>query len=194
MQKKLHIGVTGGIGCGKSLVSAMMHEHFGFDILNADHLTEEAYCVVQPELVRTFGDGILDGRARVDKKRLSKLVFEDRARLSKLNAVMHPAMTVLVQNKLACAERPVLLEAALLFEAGWQNLVQKTIVVTAPAAVRIMRICQRDRVSPEYAAMRIAAQIPDSERLRKADIVIYNMTDVVALKRQCLRIFENQGV
>ena len=187
--KKLHIGLTGGIGSGKSAVSRILYKQFGFTIIDADLLTLEAYRMVQPDLVGAFGDGILDELQCIDKKRLSRIVFGHPEHLCKLNAIMHPAMTALAQKKITQSDDPIILDAALLFEAGWQSLVQKTIVVTAPIKTRIQRICQRDGVSPEYAAMRIASQMPDAERLRKADIVIYNISSLKDLKLQCLHIF-----
>ena len=167
----------------------MLREQFGFDVIDADLLTKDAYDMVKPELVRTFGDGILDAQGEIHKKNLSRIVFGDADHLAKLNAIMHPVMTELARQRIAQSDRPVILDAALLFEAGWQTLVQKTVVVMAPIKTRIQRICQRDGVSPEYAAMRISSQMPDAERLRKADIIIYNMSSLTALRLQCLHIF-----
>lgn len=183
-------GLTGGIGSGKSVVSRILKEQYGFKIIDADLLTEETYTCVHHDLENAFGKSIFDLQGKVIRRQLSQCVFGHPDQLAKLNAIMHPAMTSLVRHKLTQSKNNVILDAALLFEVGWDSLVQKTIVVVSPTAVRIKRICKRDCVSPEVARMRIQAQMTDDERVRRADVMIYNILDISSLERQCKHIVE----
>lgn len=183
-------GLTGGIGSGKSAVSRILKEKYAFEIIDADLLTEETYTWVHRDLEESFGKAIFDTQGKVIRSQLSQCVFGYPDKLAKLNAIMHPAMTALVRRKVNQSENNVILDAALLYEADWDRLVQKTMVVVSPTEIRIKRICERDHVSPDVAMKRIQAQMIDGERVRRADVIIYNVLDVASLERQCKHIVE----
>ena len=183
-----YFGLTGGIGSGKSVCSRYLASR-GAMIVDADALTAEAYVYGRAALERTFGKEIFDETGRVDRKALGGIVFGDEGALRSLNAILHPIMSELAHDKLVSARGLAVLDAALLFEAGWDELVEASVVVLAPLETRIERIMVRDGMTRESALSRIAAQLCDAERLKRADHIIYNMGDLNMIHAQCERIF-----
>ncbi len=181
-------GLTGGIGSGKSVCSRYLAT-CGITIVDADLLTPLAYERAHDDLLDTFGAQIFDVSGCVDKKRLGSIVFSDKAQLDQLNAIMYPVMTSLAEEHLSKAENIAVLDAALLFEANWNVLVDQTVVVVASLEDRIQRIIDRNHTTRELAMARIQSQFTDAERIRLSDHIIYNMRDVQCLKRQCDCVF-----
>ncbi len=188
MTSVTRFGLTGGIGSGKSVCSRYLAQH-GFDVVDADQLTGDAYIVAHDDLVRAFGDDIMLPDRQIDRKRLGLVVFSDAAQLATLNAIMRPVMRALAAARIQAAPRRVVLDAALLFEADWQDLVERSVVVVAPEPARIARIIARDHTTRERAVQRLRAQFTDAERLRRADAVLYNVGDLELVYRQIDRIF-----
>lgn len=173
------IGVTGGIGSGKSTVCRMLEES-GAAVYDSDsrakHLMNSD-AELRQQLVaefgsRTFRDGVLD------RKYLASVVFSDADRLHKLNEIVHPA--VRRDFREWCgenADKPYLvLESAILFEAGFENEVDKTLAVVTPLPLRIERVCSRDGATREEVERRIAQQMSDDELSARADYTIANIT------------------
>lgn len=183
-----YFGLTGGIGSGKSVCSRYLASR-GAVIVDADALTAEAYVHGRAALKRAFGKEIFDAAGQVDRKALGGLVFSDEGALKALNAILHPIMSELAHDRLVKAPGLAVLDAALLFEAGWDELIEASVVVLAPLKTRIERIMARDGMTRERALSRIAAQLSDAERLKRADHIIYNMGDLNMMHVQCERIF-----
>lgn len=189
-----HIGLTGGIGAGKSSVAKIL-ERLGFVIIDADTLTAEVYedVVVRRALTECFGATLCPalGVADVDRKGLGAHVFEKREALQQLNTIMQPAMRTAAAQALANVpcERRAVLDAALLYEAGWDSLVEASVVVLAPQSIRLTRAAKRLELSEEKLAQRLAAQLSDQERATKGDAIIYNVAQIDALERQVRRVF-----
>ena len=179
----LVIGLTGGIGTGKSEAARRMVS-FGAALIDADMVGHEAY---QPHaeawerVVEAFGEGILQSNGEIDRRSLGAIVFSDPEQLARLNGIMHPLMASMVQEKIEALETEgtevVVVEAALLFEAGWDSLVQEVWVTDASEEAVIHRLGQRNGMSEEEARKRLASQMSRTERLERADFVIDNSGD-----------------
>ena len=175
------IGLTGGIGTGKTHVSRLL-EGLGAAIVNADLLGHEVYAP-QSEgwraVVDAFGDGIVADNCEIDRRALGGIVFSDPDALEQLNAIMHPRIYALAGQRLnSLAEQGVknaVLEAALLIEAKWTPLVDEVWVTVSPEAEVIARLQQRN-MDEATARSRIDSQMPQAERVEHADVVIENST------------------
>jgi len=171
------VGLTGGIGSGKSTVSRLLNT-MGIPVYIADteskRITESSH-VVQTKLTERFGrDLYTDGK--LNKKLLASLIFENEANRCFVNSVIHP----IVQNdfeqwKSQHTQSPlVVIEAAILFESGFSDLVDVSVTVAAPEDLRIRRVELREGWSQDSIVSRIRSQLPEDERIRRSDFVIYN--------------------
>jgi dephospho-CoA kinase len=171
------VGLTGGIASGKSTVAGMLRQS-GFEVIDADSLARELLDPGQTtyeETLHEFGSGILDPKSatgQIDRKKLASVVFADRAKLDRLNAIIHPRVqeTILRQfEEWACeGEMSVaFVEAALLVEAGYQNYLDGLVVTWCTPEQQLERLRARGLNEAE-ARGRIAAQLPVAEKLRLA--------------------------
>lgn len=174
------IGLTGGIGTGKTHVSRLL-ENLGAAVVNADLLGHEVYTPHSEgwrAVVNAFGDRVVAGSGEIDRRALGSIVFSDEKALQQLNAIMHPRIYILAEqrlNKLSQAgEMVAVLEAALLIEAKWTPLVSEVWVTVSPEADVISRLQQRNNLDENAARSRINSQMPQAERVEHADVVIDN--------------------
>ncbi|MFH0942145.1 MAG: dephospho-CoA kinase [Chloroflexota bacterium] len=174
------IGLTGGIGSGKSRFAEFLSE-LGAVVINADRLGHEALkpgTGVWRELVAAFGEAILNPAGEVDRRRLAEIVFADGAALEKLNRITHPRIFQMVQAQLEeqrqRGTKVVVVEAPLLLEAGWLSLIDEVWVVVASEATVLKRLKERGGLSVRQARARMRVQMPDAERLKRADVVVNN--------------------
>jgi len=172
------IGLTGGIGSGKSTVSQFLAE-LGAVILNADEVGHEAFkpdTEIWCKVVAAFGRQILTPDGNIDRKKLGDIVFGNPESLSRLNQIMHLRMYALVKAQLEeyrqQGTRVVVLEAPLLLEAGWTPLVDEVWITTAPEATVLKRLEERTGLSQAASLTRLRSQLPSEERVRYADVVI----------------------
>ena len=172
------IGLTGGIGSGKSTVARMLTQK-GAKLLSADAVGHEVYEPDRPafhEIVDAFGRDIVGADGRIDRKALGPIVFSDPQQLRRLNAITHPRMKELMREKLEAARaggaRIAVLEAALLFDAGWDDLADEVWVTVAPPEVAAKRTAERSAISVEEALSRIRAQMSNQERIARSQVVI----------------------
>ena len=175
----LVIGLTGGIGTGKSLVSRMLQEH-GATIIDADLVGHEAYTPhteTWQVVVDTFGD-VLAEDDQIDRRKLGAIVFGDPKQLEKLNAIMHPRMYKMIEERIqghqAGGAETIVVEAAILIEAKWTPLVDEVWVTTAPENQVIDRIKGRNNMGEDAARARINSQMSSEERVRHANVSIAN--------------------
>ena len=172
----LKVGVTGGIGAGKSVVCRVFHT-LGIPVFNADD-TAKQLMETDPALVTAiqslFGSNIyMDGR--LDRKNLAAIVFEQPALLQQLNALVHPAIIAFGNQWMATQTSPyVIKEAAIFFESGSYKEMDVMIGVSAPENIRINRAMQREGMTREKVMQRIASQMDDTEKMRRCDYVIIN--------------------
>ena len=173
------IGLTGGIGSGKSTVAQTLEEE-GAVVLSADLVGHEVYQPGRPafqEIVDAFGPQVVASDGAIDRKKLGPIVFADPKNLARLNAITHPRMKDLMREKLAELEANgvqfAVLEAALLFDAGWDDLADEVWVTVAPPQIAAQRAAQRSGIPVEQVLERIIkAQISDEERVSRSDVVI----------------------
>ena len=184
------IGLTGGIGSGKSTVSQFLAE-LGVVIIDADKVGHEAFkpdTELWREVVAAFGRQILTPNGDIDRKKLGGIVFGNYEALARLNQIMHPRMYALVKAQLEEYRRRgvevVVLEAPLLLEAGWTSLVDEVWVTTASEATVLRRIKERTGLSKPESLARIRSQLPSEGRVRHADVVIDTDCDLGELKRK----------
>lgn len=174
------IGLTGGIGSGKSTVARMLRAA-GVDVIDADQLAREAVAPGSDGLravIERFGGGVLDDEGGLDRKKLGDIVFGDDEARRALNAIVHPRVAALAAERaqaLAEAGRPrAVYEVPLLFENGLDAAMQATIVVYVDEAAQLARLMARDGSSEAAARARMAAQMPLEEKRRRATYVIDN--------------------
>ena len=174
------IGLTGGIGTGKTFVSRRLEE-LGAVIVNADLLGHEVY---KPQtegwhaVVDAFGEQVVGDDGEIDRRALGGIVFSDDDALQQLNAIMHPRIYALAEQRLnALAEQgeaTAVLEAALLIEAKWTPLVDEVWVTVSLESDVINRLRERNKMDEQAARARINSQMPQVERVKHADVVIEN--------------------
>ena len=177
------IGLTGGIGSGKSVV-AKIFATLGIPVFNAD---DEAKRIMQtsPEiktkLIEQFGMDIYN-ESGLDKEKLASIVFDDPFQLQLLNAIVHPVTIQAAKDWAAKQTSPyVIKEAALIFESGAADGLLKVIGVTAPLSLRIHRVMQRDGITKEQVDARMRNQISDTIKMRLCDYVIENNNQQMVL-------------
>lgn len=170
------IGLTGGIGSGKSVV-AKVFATLGIPVFNAD---DEAKRIMQTsteiktKLIEQFGTDIYNAHG-LDKEKLASIVFNDSFQLQLLNAIVHPVTIQAAKDWAAKQTSPyVIKEAALIFESGAADGLLKVIGVTAPLSIRIHRVMQRDGITKEQVDARMRNQISDTIKMRLCDYVIEN--------------------
>jgi len=191
------IGLTGGIGSGKSTVAKVL-EGQGAVVLNADAIGHEVYLPGRPayeEIVAAFGPGVLAEDGTIDRKKLGPIVFGDPAKLAKLNAITHPRMKEMMRERIAEAAGQgaefVVLEAALLFDAGWEDLADEVWVTVAPPRVAAERTAARSGIPVEQVLERIQkAQMDSEERVRRSDVVIDTGGTKEETERRALEAWE----
>ena len=192
------IGLTGGIGSGKSEVSRVLNE-LGAETIDADRLGHEAY---QPHtktweaLVAAFGEGILRPSGEVDRNALGSIVFSSPHALAQLNAIVHPRMREMMRERLGerCAQgvKVVVIEAAVLLEAGWDSLVDEVWVTTATEESVVQRLSQRNNLSEEEIRKRINSQLKNEERVRRATVVIKNSDGLKELRQRVRELWDDR--
>ena len=186
------VGITGGIGSGKSLVSEMFQE-LGATIVDADRIARE---ILEPggrafkKVVDSFGKEVLNNDGTLDRKKIADIVFSNPDQLELLNSLTHPVVFEVMQEEVERANDGVIcLDVPLLFTCDFPIFCHKTIAVLAPKEIRIHRILKRDQCSVASAEARIANQLSDQEFQEKADICINNDGDVDNLRKHVLEIY-----
>ena len=184
----LVIGLTGSIGTGKSEAARQL-EILGASIISADQVGHEAYTPnteAWEQVVAAFGDDILQDDKDIDRRKLGAIVFSDPSQLEKLNAIMHPRMARMVSDKIEVLRgqgvNVVVVEAALLFEAGWDTLVEEVWVTDTSEDIVVGRLKERNGLSEEEAKKRINSQMDRAERIERSDFVIDNSSDMAGLE------------
>src|SRR5262245_16056192 len=183
------IGLAGGIGTGKSTVAAMLAE-LGAFVIDADKIGHQVYRPGSEgfhQVVDAFGVGVVAPDGTIDRAALGRIVFADSAARVRLNAIVHPLIAGELTSQVTAARaedaaRPIVIEAAVLVEAGWRGLVDRLWIVTAPTETAIARVMASRGLARPEVERRIAAQLPEAERRRVADVVIENDGSPVQLR------------
>ena len=182
------IGLTGGIGAGKTEVSRILGE-LGAEVVDADRLVHEGYqkgTDIWRAIVDEFGKGTISADGGIDRAKLGAIVFGNDEALGRLNEIVHPWVRAVVEARLRELERAgaeaAVVEAALLVEAGWVPLFDEIWVTIADDETAIRRTTARSGLSSEEVHARITSQAHDGDRLSVADAVIENNADLPSLE------------
>ncbi|UCH42375.1 MAG: dephospho-CoA kinase [Dehalococcoidales bacterium] len=174
------IGLTGGIGSGKSTVSGFLKE-LGAVVIDADKVGHEVFLPDTPawhDVTAAFGQDIIAPSGEIDRKKLGEIVFNDPEALSRLNRIMHPRMYDMMQAQIEEYRRDgiavVVVEAAILIEANWQSLVDEIWVTITPEDTVIRRLKEQRGLDEEQTKARIRSQLANDDRVKHADVVIDN--------------------
>lgn len=191
-----YFGLTGGIACGKSTVAAYFRE-LGARIIDADRIGHE---LLQPELpayrevVEAFGKGILGRSGVIDRRRLGAIAFAGPEKLRRLNAILHPRIIERVEDLAASAQKAdphsvVIVDAALIFEAGIGGRFSKVVVVWCRPEQQIERCMAKTGLDYAEADQRVRSQISAEEKRRRADFVIDCSGSLEETRRQVEELY-----
>ena len=172
------ICITGGLASGKSTAALYLEEQ-GAEIIDADKLGHRAYdsgTQAYYDVIATFGEDLRAEDGSIDRRVLGKKVFGDPAQLKKLTDIVWPEIRRLAQNEIDAndSDTIMVLEAAVLLEAGWQDIGDEIWVVTVDPEIAIIRCMSRDGLEKEAIQSRLDAQLSNDERVVQADVVIVN--------------------
>lgn len=182
------IGLTGGIGSGKSEASGILRE-LGALVIDADIVGHETYRNGRPawdEIVEAFGDMVIGSDGEINRRELGRIVFDDPVNLKRLTDIVWPKIREELKDRMA-VERDgggtdvLIVEAAVLFEAGWENLFDEIWVVTAHEKDVLERLERQRNQKPEQTRARVRAQLTNEEREQRADVMVRNDEDRAAL-------------
>jgi dephospho-CoA kinase len=189
----LRVGLTGGIGSGKSTIASLFVMR-GVPVIDTDEI---ARALTEPgqetfdEIVRAFGDAILDEKRRIDRNRLRERVFDNADERHRLEAILHPRIRVMVRDKLAVLEAPyVIVVVPLLIESDFTDLVDRVLVVDAMENVQIQRTATRSGLSEPEIRKIMSAQASRAQRLQLANDVIENNGDRKQLEAEVERMHQ----
>ena len=179
----IRLGITGGIGSGKSYVARLLEAEFGVPVYNCDGAAKRIMTTdaeVRSAIVGLVGPDAYQPDGSLCREAVARYLFASAHHAQCLNAIVHPSVRAdaeawferLAQD--ACPPPVAALESAILIEAGFRSLTDKLLVVEAPTEVRIQRVCRRDGLTPAQVRARIAAQLDDESRRRQADYVVMN--------------------
>jgi dephospho-CoA kinase len=173
----LKVGITGGIGSGKSYVCKVFRM-IGVPVFHADKVAQDlldTHPLLKHTMQDLFGANIYVND-RLNRKKVAEIVFQDKTILEKLNQVVHPLVLESFNNwtKNNSGHPYVLKEAAIIFESGAEQFLDAVINITAPRELRIIRVMKRDKVLRNHVIARMENQLPEEDKLKRADYVIYN--------------------
>ncbi len=187
----LKVGLTGGIGCGKTTVSTLFEE-LGIPVIDADIIAHRLVEKGQPALkalVENFGDEILNAEGFLDRGLLRERVFSDREQKRRLEAILHPLVYAQIDKEAAALEsRYCIISIPLLIETGGVEMIDRVLVIDCPEAMQVARVRQRDKIPESQIQAIIAAQVSREERLAVADDVIENSKTPLQLAQQVKKL------
>ena len=186
------VGLTGGIASGKSTVSKYLAEK-GFKVYDADKIAKDISekKLVQEEIILNFGDKILTEDGKVDRKKLKEIVFADKDKLKKLNAIIHPKVIDFYKElKEQNTDKIIIFDVPLLFESGIDKFCDKILVVISDYKIQLNRIFEIDKIDRDLAEKIIKSQLSNEERIKKADVVIENNSSLEDLFEKVERFCE----
>ena len=189
----MKIGITGGIGSGKSIVSTLFEMH-GIPVYNADEETKalnNTSPIIKKQLIKHFGEDLYLNN-ELDKKKFANIIFNDPEKLKIANSIIHPE--VLKHFNEWCNQNSnhsiVALEAAILFESKFHNYLDKVVTVYTPLHIRVKRVSERDSIPAEMVENRMQHQMPEAEKIKMSEYVIIN-DDENSLIQQVERLIDD---
>ena len=193
----LKIGLTGGIGTGKSSVSTLFKE-WGAYIFDADIVAKDVINnngTAQSELIAEFGTDVIGADNKIDKKKLARIAFSDEDHQLRINIIIHPYVFNEIDSAfdtiLATGKHDVfVVDAALIYESGADTHLDYVIVVTSHLRIRTERVMTRGGLTLDEFLQRVKLQWPDEDKVHMADFVIYNNGTIDQLKVETKRVFD----
>jgi dephospho-CoA kinase len=175
--KPVRIGVTGGIGSGKSL-ACKYFEKLGYNVIYADYIAKELYTSnkqLLQNLVKVFGKGILDEKGNLSRVNSRKIIFKSKKNIKRVNSIVHPFVIREIDRQIRnLNSRIVLIETAIMFESGYYRRNDYNILVYANKSLRLKRVSERDKVSKASVEKLMKLQMPEQEKMLMADFIIKN--------------------
>lgn len=191
------IGLTGGIGCGKTEV-AKIFQQLGAKIIDADAIGKavvETKPAVLQEIVETFGKRFVNTDGTLKRKELGNFVFTNEEKKKQLNQIVHPHLLKSVKHEIEAARNAghkiIIVDAALIYETGLEKIFDKVIVVNSDMELRMERIRRRDHLTDAEILHRIQSQMPLEEKVSRADIVITNDGSLHSLHDMAKKTFRH---
>ena len=192
MKRRLLVGLTGTFGSGKSTVAKLFRK-WGALLINADELAHAALekdSKSYQRIVREFGAGVLDGEARIDRRRLASVVFSNALTRKKLERIIHPYVFAEIQRQLKRIRRGiVVIEVPLLFETGFNRRLDRTVTVWALKRVLIRRLRSKRNLANEEIETRIKAQMPLVLKKKRSDFLINNSNGLRRTAKQAKQVW-----
>ncbi len=189
----LRIGLTGGIGSGKSTV-ARLFANKGIPIIDADVIARKLVEPGEPalaEIARSLGNEFVSGDGQLHRTRLREAIFENESKRLRLEAILHPRVAKIVEEEVASLDSPYsIIVIPLLFEAAQEHLVDRVLVVDTTEESQVERVITRDHIDEEKVKQIMASQLDRKSRLSRADEVIMNDGDKSGLEYQVNRLHE----
>ena len=183
------LGITGGIGSGKTTVSSLLEER-GATVFNADKeakLRLQNSISLQHKLINLFGNAVTE-KGHLVLSKLARVAFSSKLNQDLLNGIMWPEVMILIDQKIIQAERNdiqlFIVDAALIFEANLQNLFDSVLLISAPEEKRMSRALRRKNLPSSQIQQRMTLQLSENEKIEKADFVIYNLTTLDDLQTE----------
>jgi dephospho-CoA kinase len=196
----LIIGLTGGIASGKSTVSKMLEE-LGLAVVDADKIAHQVVEVGKPaykEIIRAFGERILQPDLSINRQELGAIIFNDKQKREMLNSIVHPEvrreMLRQADRYLKEGARAVILDIPLLFESNLTHMVQKTILVYVDEDIQLERLIARNGYTEDEARARISSQLPLAQKKLLADVVLDNNGSIENTRKQLLLILNKWNI
>ena len=191
------IGITGGIGAGKTTILNILSEKYGFCVFEADKIGHELMKKDMPaykKIVKEFGEDILDEKGEIDRQKMSCIVFSDREKLKNLNGIVHPEVIKELKRRIEFEQKGgednFVIEAALLIESGCNAICDKVWYIYAEDSVRIERLNKGRGMSQEQVLSVIKNQLKDEEFINKADDMINNSFSIENTHSQIEKLLE----
>lgn len=177
MQNKVLIGITGGVGSGKSLASSYI-ESLGYTVLYADKIAKELYRknnLLKKSLVKAFGRNILDPRGNITGLAARKIILSNKSNIKRVNKIVHPFVRKEIKRRLlSVKDTVVFIEAAIMFESGYYRQMDYTLIIYAQKELRIKRVMKRDGITQREIRKLISLQMDEREKLKLADFIVRN--------------------
>jgi dephospho-CoA kinase len=197
----MNIGLTGGIACGKSTVSAMLVSR-GAILVDADRIARE---VVEPgspvlsEVAEHFGQEVLLASGELNRKRLGEIIFGSDEARKQLEKLLHPPIRAMMREQmtkaeLECPDKLVVVDVPLLYESGLEYMFEEVMVIYVPRAIQLSRLQERDKLTVEQAEKRLNAQMSIEDKKEKADILIDNQGSLRDTEAQVEQFWRGKGL
>jgi len=175
--KKLRIGITGGIGSGKTLACKYFRQ-LGYKVIYADDIAKQLYRTnknLKRKLVNEFGEGILDKNGNISGSNSRRIIFSGRKNIKRVNKIVHPFVIKEIDRLISgIKNKTILIETAIMFESGYYKKLDYTVLIYANKENRIKRVRKRDKVSAAEIKKLMKLQMDEREKLKLADFVIKN--------------------